>query len=438
MASMAAAATRPHYGGTLRVNTAAEVTSLDPADNTQNDSVMRRNISRLLFETLVTLDERGGIQPGLADSWTSSNGGQHWQITLRRGNIFSDGSAVNAEIVAACLHRANPGWRVTEQGWAVGIDLDVPAWDLPAQLSLARNSIVERDGKLVGTGAFVVRQFEPGKKLVLGARDDYRGGRPFLDAVEIELNRSPREQAIAFELGRADVVEITPEQARHAAGDGRRVTDSAPMELMALWFAREAQSKDEQQLRAALSLSIDRAQLNRVLLQNDGEPAGGLLPNWMSGYGVAFPVDPDLGQARQMRAGIAQARAWTLWYESGDPLSRLVAERIMLNARDAGLSLQTTTDVYADIRVLRIPLASLNVWVGLRELSSTLEVGLPAATDSSTEAMYAAENALLQSRRVIPLLHLRSVQAVAANVQGWSVSKDGCWDLPEVWLVSKP
>ncbi len=81
--------------------------------------------------------------------------------------------------------------------------------------------------------------WDPGKKLTLTARDDYWGGRAFLDSIEIEMGKSFREQMILLDLGKADVVEIAPEQARHAAADGRRVENSAPAELMALVFTRE-------------------------------------------------------------------------------------------------------------------------------------------------------------------------------------------------------
>src|SRR5262249_38138325 len=156
------------------------------------------------------------------------------------------------------------------------------------------NAIVRRDGKLLGTGPFFVSQWDPAKKLVLAAREDYWGSRPFLDSIEIEGSKNLREQLIALELGRADVIEIAPEQSRRAADDGRRVAISAPVELMALWFARESRSADESRLREALSLSIDREQMNKVLLRDDGEPAAGLLPQWLSGYEFSFPSEVNL------------------------------------------------------------------------------------------------------------------------------------------------
>jgi len=130
----------------LRVTTSVVFTSLDPAEAGQADSIVRRNITRLLFDTLVVLDEHGVPQPSLADSWTSASGGQRWQFTLRRGITFSDGSPLTADVAAAALRKANPGWKVTSQAETVGIELDSPATDFPAELALSRNAVVRRGG----------------------------------------------------------------------------------------------------------------------------------------------------------------------------------------------------------------------------------------------------------------------------------------------------
>ena len=434
----ASAATRPKYGGTLRISTSAEFTSLDPAAQGQADSIVRRNVTRLLFETLIVVDQHGLLQPALADSWASSSNGQRWTFTLRRGVTFSDGSPLTAETAAAALRSSNPAWKIAAQGNAINIETESPITDLPAELALPRNAIVERSTRLAGTGPFVVDQWDAGRKLKLVARDDYRGGRPFLDGIELEMNKTLKEQGIAFDLGRTDVIEIPPEQSRHAATEGRHLSVSSPMELMALVFARDAQSPTEQTLRDALSLSVDRALINRVLFQNDGEPAGGLLPNWMSGYGFVFMTTANQERARQLKAQAGPFRGWTLGYSGGDPLARVVAERISLNARDVGISVQVTTAATADIRLVRIPLTLADGRIELIELCSELGIDPVKIADSSVENVYGGENALLQSGRVIPLFHLRYGWSLGAGVQDWVSDRNGSWNLPDVWVSGKP
>ncbi|MBZ5704398.1 MAG: ABC transporter substrate-binding protein [Acidobacteriia bacterium] len=433
----ASAATRPHYGGILRVALRAAPASLDPADPNQPGSLARSNISRLMFDTLVTLDNRGRLHPSVATSWEAEPGNQRWHVYLRRGLSFHDGSAVTSDAVAASLRAANPTWKIFPLGDAVVIECDAPDPNLPAELALSRNGIAKRDGKLLGTGPFAVADWQPGKKLTLTARDDYWGGRPFVDSIVIEMGKSFRDQMISLDLGKADLIEVAPEQAHRAAMENRSVQSSAPLELMALVFTRDRQSAEEGRLRQALVLSIDRAAMNTVLLQGGGEPAGGLLPNWMSGYAFLFTTDVNLPQARQVRGEVRQASPWTLGYDPADPVARVVAERVALNARDAGLSLQLSGSNSADLRLVRVPLVSLDPRVALASLATALGLPQPKFPGDSGDSLYAAETALLDSQRVIPLLHVRVAAGIGPTVRNWTASADGIWPLQDVWLSAE-
>ena len=435
----ASAATRPHYGGTLHVEMRAAPTTLDPAESNQEDSFGFRNLNSLMFEILVLLDEQGKPEPALATSWQAEPGDQRWQFFLRHGVTFQDGTPVTSEAVAASLRRTNPTWKVFSEGEAVVIERDAAAPNLPAELSLLRNRIVKRDGgRISGSGPFAISQWEPGKKLLLTAREDYWGGRPFLDAVEISMGRSFREQGISFDLGKAQVIEVAPEQAHRAMGDGR-VESSAPIELIALVYGHDPQSPEDARQRQALALSIDRELLNTVVLQRGGEPAGGLLPNWMSGYGFLFPAAINLELARQVRSEIPHTTPWTLGYDPTDPTTRAVAERVVLNARDAGLGLQITSASRADVRIIRVPLISVDAQIALAEVAAGLGLPAPKPASNSVDDLYGAESKLLESQRVIPLLHLRTAYAVSNTVKNWRTTGDGNWRLPNVWLgAAKP
>jgi ABC-type transport system substrate-binding protein len=436
IAAAAAAATRPHYGGTLHVQMGGAVSSLDPADSNQPNTLAARNVLALIFDTLVALNDRGQPQPALAISWQAESGNQRWQFVLRPGVTFSDGTPVTPEVVAASLRRVNPSWKILAQETAVIIQVDAASPDLPAELALARNSIAKLEGgKAVGTGPFVVSQWDPGKKLVMAVRDDYWAGRPFLDSVEIEMGKNFRDETIAYDLGQAQLIEIPPEQAHHAT-EARQLRASQPVELVALLFTRDVQSPEDAKQRQALALSIDRHLLNRVVLQGGGEPAGGLLPGWLSGYGFLFPESANLTRAQQLRAEVPQATLWNLPFDGNDPLARVLAERIVLNASDAGLRLQLTNQGTPDIRLVRVPLVSLDPHVALAQIARSLGLPPPRLLGNTVDDLYHAENAILQSQRVISLLHLRTAWAVSKSVRSWRDTPDGSWRLPDFWLAA--
>ncbi|HUJ96160.1 MAG TPA: ABC transporter substrate-binding protein [Terriglobales bacterium] len=435
LAIVAAGATRPRYGGTLRMSMVAGPVSLDPVAN-QSDSLAWRNVVRLMFDTLVTLDDFGRIQPGLATSWQMEPGGQRWQFEIRDGVRFTDGSPISLESTAASLRAANPKWRVMANGQALVIECEAPCPDLPAELALPRYGITKRDGgRLAGSGPFTVNLWEPGKKLTLTAREDYWGGRAFVDVIEIDLGSEFREPLAALDAGGTDVIEIAPEQARRAAAENHRVESSSPFELLALVFTKDAASPEESRMRQALALCIDRASINEVLLQGGGEPTGALLPNWMTGDSFLFPAMSDLERAQQLRSEIPHAPKLTLSYDSLDPAARVIAERIVLNARDAGFSLQLTDSGSSDVRLALLPLVSLDARVSLSDLAARTGLPEPDFDNSSPAEIYSAESGLLQTRRVIPLLHLRAAAALGPNVRNWVETRDGGWNLPDVWLA---
>ena len=435
----ASSETRPQYGGVVHVNMRAAPTSLDPSDSAQPDAFGRRSLTMLMFDTLVTLDENARVQPSLATSWQTLPGNRRWQFRLRHGVKFHDGEPLTAETAAASLRAANPSWTVLAEADMVVIDPEISDPDLPAELALPRNALAKRnsDSGPNGTGPFHVADWQPGKKLVLAAEENCWRGRPFLDTIEIEMGKGFREQMTALQLGKADLVEVAPEQTHRASQEGRRLASSPPVELLALVFPRNPASAEEKLLRQSLALSVERGSIGSVLLQGAGQPTASVLPNWMSGYGFVFSTDADLPRARREREQVHTVPTWTLGYDGGDPVERLLAERIALNAKDAGLLLQPTSGANGDLRLVRIPLASSDPWVALGDVAAM--AGMPAGKRTgSTEDLYAAEVALLVTQRLIPLFHLPVSYASASTLKQWAVRPDGGWSLADAWLGVKP
>ena len=435
-AMTAQAETRPAYGGTLRIAMRAAPTSLDPADSSQPDSFARRNLTLLIFDTLVVTDDSGRAHAALAASWQASPTNQRWQFHLRRGVKFHDGSALTPEVAGASLRAANPAWNVSVDGDSVVIERDSADPEMLAELALPRNAIAKRssDASPSGTGPFHVVDWQPGKKLTLAAEEGYWRGRPFLDGIEIEMGRSLRDQMTALELGRTELVEVAPEQAHRVSLDGRRLATSAPVELLALVFSRDAQTPEEKSLREALAWSVERGSIRSVLLQGAGQPAAGILPTWMSGYGFVFATNADLPRARHAREQVRTIPAWTLGYDSGDAVAHLLAERIALNGRDAGLLLQPTSAATADLRLVRIPLASVDPWIDLGGVASLAGLPAPKNEGGAVEDLYAAEQVVLATQRIIPLFHLPLTQAASASLKNWTLRPDGSWNLADAWL----
>lgn len=414
--------------------------SLDPADETQPDSLARRNLIRLVFDTLVSLDAQGNAQPALAVSWRAELGNQRWQLWLRNNVKFHDGSLLTPEAVAASLRTGNPDWTVLAANDSVIIQTNANNPDLLAELAMPRNSIAKKvgGGTWVGTGPFRTTSWQPQKSATLSAVEEYWGGRAFPDTIDVQFGKNPRDQLIDFDLGKLQIVDVAPEQSHHLAEEGRHIVNSAPLELIALVFAREPQSSDDAKLREVVALSIDRASIHSGVLQNSGEPTAAILPNWVSGYAFVFPTGRELTKAQEERSEIQRAPALTLGYDPDDGLARLIAERIVLNARDAGITLQTVAGLKTDIRVVRVTLPSVDPRIAVRSSATALGLTAPKVSGTSIEDVYRAESDLLRSKRVIPLFQLPVSYAISPAVHNWNMGSDGSWHLADAWLGSTP
>jgi peptide/nickel transport system substrate-binding protein len=404
-----------------------------PAGSTPVDYWDVARILALIADNLVEIDAAGRAQPALALTWQSDLNGKRWQFTLRRGIKFHDGSAASAATIGQILGERHSDWTVRGAGDSLTIESDSPMPSLLAELALPRNAILKRsaNGLPVGTGAFRIADFQPGKLLKLAANEESWAGRPFVDAVEIELGRSQRDQAIALELGKTDLIEAPP-QAATANGGSQRVRTSLPVELMALVFPANSKAQDAR-VREALALAVDRKPIQSVLLKGVGEPAGSILPNWMTGYSRVFPAQANLQRARVVLADSRQP-ALTLSYDPRDPQAQLIAERIALNAREVGITLRVSLSGIADVSLIRITLPSSDPATSLRDSARELGLQQPLIHGSSVDDLYQAERTLLDGHTVIPLFHLPVASATGARVRNWQPGPTGKWNLSDVWL----
>jgi ABC-type transport system substrate-binding protein len=313
------------------------------------------------------------------------------------------------------------------------------------------------DGTFAGTagsGPFRIAEWEPAQRLVLAANDDYREGRPFIDSVKIQMGRAPQDRILDLALGKADFAEIPPEQARHAAESGVRASTSQPDELLALVFLPGRPMAEDARVRQALARSLDRGAIVNFLLQKEGEPAGGLLPQWSSGTAFLFSTAADPPGAKALASQIAHPPKILLGYDSADGLEQTVAERIIVDAQEAGIiitlaaqaapggapgnSSPAAASVDAMLVRWRMPspdprgalAAFLKVYGPVAGLDP---VPLPDA--ASPEQCYARESAVVSSNRIIPLVWLPQVYGLSARVRDWKAPAPGDgWPLADVWL----
>jgi peptide/nickel transport system substrate-binding protein len=330
----------------------------------------------------------------------------------------------------------------------------------------------DADGEFAGaagSGPFRVTAFDAGKRAVLAANEEFREGRPFVDSIEISMGRAAHERLVDVELSKVDLTEIAPQDARRAAEQGVRVSASQPDELLALVFV-SASAKPNTAGAAtangagqALSLAIDRVAIVNFILQKTGEAAGGLLPQWSSGTAFLFPAGAptavDLAHAKELWKQIAPSGALVLGYDSADRLEQSVAERIVVNAKEAGMSVRAQAmpgasngadksraaagrATHVDVELVRWRMTSPLPGAALKDFLTRIYSGPPAGFEAgafpdaaSPEDFYKQQRAVLSTYRVVPLVWLPQVYGLSARVRDWKAPGPGeNWPLADVWL----
>ena len=463
--------------------------SLDPREwkPGTTEFAVNEKLGALVFDRLVALDNYGRFQPQLAAEWSHEAGFKRWQFVLRANVQFSDGTALNASDVVAALQPLLPNsQQITASGNNVVIQSAEAMPDLLEELASGRFFVyrVQPDGTLLGTGPFFVGEAPAGAskteaplatgtqsisttaarneigkvtRMHFRANEGTWSGRPFLDAIELTLGVPPLRQLFDLQLGKADLVELTPDLVRRAMQDNQRVWTSAAVTLYGLSVDDLQSAASDAKLREALSLSLDRQTMASVLLQKQAEPAAALLPQWLSGYAFLFNMETNIDRAKEIRASLPAnettvAEPLRLRVDASGDLAKLLGERVAVNARQATISVQvlnrpalkaprnttaSSSEPAAGLHLFAWHYSSLSPRVELETFVSALNLVSQSDSANSSadpEQLYARERKLLEERRVLPLVALPDYVGLGHNVRDWMPSKWGDWHLADVWL----
>jgi ABC-type transport system substrate-binding protein len=340
---------------------------------------------------------------------------------------------------------ANCPWSaVRAVGSEVVITSDSPLPNLPALLAtdafliaLTRTADGLAPSNPIGTGAFQFAAFSNGT-LTLIANENYWQGRPFVDQISLSANRSIRDQWLDLSLGRADIVEVPPQEMRQAQQQRLTVSVSAsPVELLALGVS-DSVSLANPVLRAAIAQAVDRSALFNVIFQKQGEITASLLPQSLTGYAFLFPTDRDVNKANELRGGLAPPPL-TLGADR-DGTMQLAAQRIALNLREAGFNVQvvnTRATSHTDLSLRTLPLMGASSADALAILLHGDGVNTPVAAQKPAD-LFRAEHDFLELKTLVPLIDLPCAYAISGRVRDLRLRADGTPDLAGVSLEGTP
>ena len=316
IALLAVAATAAAAGGVLRVAVPYNVNTLDPHGSNALD-LGTVSVARNVFDSLVV---RGatGFEPALAASWSNPDP-TTWVFTLREGVTFHDGTPFTAEDVRATIahvvEQAGPAAplfapvTVTTRGdLEVVMTTEAPLGTMLVNLTRLWIGPAERIGDEafrmlpVGTGPFVVTEYVVDDRISLRANEDYWGGRPSLDGIEMLRIPELSSRLTALTTGEIDLTWLIPsDQLPELEANREIVVTSVPSYgSYVLWFNSGREPFTDARVRRAVWHAIDYATIIDALYQGVGVAAQGPVTPAVFGFVPQEPYayDPDL--ARQL------------------------------------------------------------------------------------------------------------------------------------------
>ena len=286
----------------------------------------------------------------MAESWSNIDN-LTWEVKLRKGVTFHDGSPFTAEDVVFSLERA-PNVPNSTASFAQSV-ANIERMEIvddhtirftsksPHPLfveSIGTVYIVSKaavEGKesddfnsgsaAIGTGPYKFVSWSPGDRLTLQRNDDYWGEKPAYANVTMRFISNDAARVAALLSGAVDLIDLVPPaDLPSLRGNAElKVYDTPTVRLIYLALnqqddaphltdlAGNALSSNpfkDARVREAVSLMIDRQAIIDRLLYGAGEPAGQIVPQGVFGY------NPDIGVPQ---ANVDRAKA--LLTEAGYP-----------------------------------------------------------------------------------------------------------------------
>ena len=385
----------------VRIALPSGPTDLDPRFGSINVSSFR--VIEQVFRYLVRKDTNSHIVPDLAERWETPDD-RTWVFTLRPDVTFHDGSALTSDDVrytfetvmdssfSSPLRGAYHNVRAIETPDSLTIifKLDQPhaPFLVDLILGIVPRHIAESQGRAfgrapVGCGPFQFAHWQEDQYVELTAYENFYLGRPKVDKLVFQIMPEATTRLFAVKKGDIDLLvnEFPPEYLPQFESVDRveiRKSSSVIYEYIGMNLGRGP--LQQQSVRRAIALAINRQQMLQSLRGGLGESATGLLSpsHWAFAADVeAMGHDPV--QARNLLDeagypdpdGMGPKVRFTLEYKCANlESSRQKAEAVQHYLAEVGIGVTVKSFEWAtffdDIRNSRFDLYSLQ-WVGISD-----------------------------------------------------------------------
>lgn len=284
-----------------------------------------QGIYQTVFDSPLRYSADLKLQPRQLTQWKwVDDKATRMEITLRDDILFHDGSKLTMDDVKYSLsERAKADKKLLVGGMLnTLVDIDVqsptkgvmmfarPTPTAPIYLGFLAAYILPRaymtqvgaDGfnaKPIGAGPYRMVEHQRGSRIVLEAFDKYWGGAPAIRQVIFQIVPEPSARVALVESGRTSMATQLPlREVQRLAGKSDIVTKIYPVsEIYMLRIPNYVKPLDDDHVRAAMHLSIDKAALSKAFYGGAAKPLSVMTPEGTPSYVADFKYPFDKAKA---------------------------------------------------------------------------------------------------------------------------------------------
>lgn len=202
---------------------------------------------------------------------------------------------------------------------------------------LAQGKPEEIDIKPIGTGPFQLRAYEPDSRILYTKFKDYFGGPAKLDRLIFSITPDPAVRFAKLQKGECHVMPYPnlADLERMRENNEIEVKERTGINVGYLAFNMDKKPLDKLEVRQALSLAINKADIMSAIYQGSAESAKNFIPPTMWGYNDEiedYQYDPEAAKALLAKVGLEAGFEITLWampvQRPYNPNARRMAEMI--------------------------------------------------------------------------------------------------------------
>ncbi|WP_197287586.1 ABC transporter substrate-binding protein [Streptomyces apocyni] len=335
-------------GERIVVGTTSAPSTLDPAAAWDGSWELFRNV----YQTLLSFPTGGSVpEPDAAKECGFTDASSRtYRCEIRTDLSFSNGDRLDAAAVKHSIDRiktiavkGGPDgllgnldrveakgdhevvFHLKEADATFPFVLATPAMSLVSPKKYPADRLRE-DGKVTGSGPYVLDSYEEGKSSELSGNSRYKGRatprndavtiRYFQDSAEMLADLRSKKVDVAFRgLAPEDVVALQDKNSK----DGLQLVEGAGMEIRYLVFDLEQTWSKKPAVRKAVAQVVDRGAIAHNIYRDTVEPLYSMVPTGLTGHTNGFLEDygkPNAEKAEKILtdAGINEVVPLTLWY----------------------------------------------------------------------------------------------------------------------------